>query len=106
MARRLGQPYAIFRALLNCQFALNGAARPADRLPLADEAIELARSIGNPNLVTAALGMKAPHLLALGRLSEVIELHDECARKGPRQQGPDRLSASSSSWPELRSKGA
>jgi len=83
MARRLGQPYGIFRALFNYQFALNGAPRPMDRLPLADEAIELAQSIGDPNLVTAALGMKAPHLLALGRVSEVIDLYDECARLDP-----------------------
>ena len=88
MARRLGQPYGIFRALLNCQFALNGAARPAERLPLADEAVELAKSLGNTNLVTAALGMKAQHLLALGRLSEVIDLYDECARTDPGRKGP------------------
>ena len=46
------------------------------------------RSIGNPNLVTAALGMKALHLLALGRLSEVIDLYDECARNDPGSKGP------------------
>jgi tetratricopeptide (TPR) repeat protein len=88
MARRLGQPYAIFRSLLTCQFALNGAVRPADRLPLADEAIELATSIGDPTLVTAALSLKAIPLLALGRLSEVIDLYDECARNDPGTKGP------------------
>jgi hypothetical protein len=88
MARRLGQPYGIFRALLSCQFASNGATRPADRLPLADEAIELAKSLGNPRLMTAALGMKAHHLLALGRLSQVIDLYHECARNQPDSKGP------------------
>jgi tetratricopeptide (TPR) repeat protein len=88
MARRLGQPYGIFRALVSYQFALHGAPRPGDRLPAADEAIELAQSLGNPTLVRAALGMKATHLLALGRLSEVIDLYDECARNDPDGQGP------------------
>ena len=38
--------------------------------------------------MTAALGMKALHLLALGRLSEVIDLYDECARNDPGSKGP------------------
>jgi tetratricopeptide (TPR) repeat protein len=88
MARRLGQPYGIFRALLNCQFALNGAPRPEDRLPVADEAIELAQSIGNPLLVSAALTWKAAHLLALGRVSEVIDVYHECARLDADSKGP------------------
>jgi class 3 adenylate cyclase/tetratricopeptide (TPR) repeat protein len=88
MARRLGQPSSIFRALLNYQFALNGTTRPEDRLPLAEEANELADSIGDPRLVRAALGMKAQPLLALGRLSEVIDLYHECARTDPGTKGP------------------
>jgi class 3 adenylate cyclase len=88
MARRMGQPYAIFRALMDYQFAWNGAPRPAERLPLADEAIELAKSIGKPELVTAALGWKAMPLLALGRLSEVIDIYHECVRNDPRFTGP------------------
>jgi hypothetical protein len=83
MARRLGQPYAVFRALLNYQFALHGAPRPEDRLSLADEAVELAQSIGNRTLVTAALGRKMMPLLALGRVSEVVDLFHECARLDP-----------------------
>jgi class 3 adenylate cyclase/tetratricopeptide (TPR) repeat protein len=85
MARRLGQPFAIFRALQNYLFALHGAPRPEDRVPLADEAVELAQSLGNPTLVTAALGWKASPLLALGRLSEVIDLYHECDRLDPRR---------------------
>jgi predicted ATPase len=83
MARRLGQPYGIFRALLSYQFALLGAPRPVERLPVADEAIELAQSVGNSALVIAALNIKGMHLLALGRLSEVIDLYRECARLDP-----------------------
>jgi class 3 adenylate cyclase/tetratricopeptide (TPR) repeat protein len=83
MARRLGQPYGIFRALMTYQFALIGAPHPEDRLPVADEAIELAQSIGTPTLVIAALNTKAMHLLALGRLSEVIDLYADCARLDP-----------------------
>jgi tetratricopeptide (TPR) repeat protein len=88
MARRLGKPYGICRALLNYQFGLNGAPRPEDRLPVANEAISLAKEIGNTNLVTAALTWKAAQLLALGRVSEVIDLYHECARLDPASKGP------------------
>jgi hypothetical protein len=83
MARRLGQPYGIVRALYTYQFALQGAPRPEDRLILATEAVALAQSIGNPTLVSAQLGMKAAHLLALGRLSKVIDIYHECSRLTP-----------------------
>ena len=87
MARRLGQPSSLLRGLRTYQFALNGTPRPEDRLPLADEAIELAQSTGNRALVAAALDMKAQHLLALGRLSEVIDLYHECGRLDPGSDG-------------------
>lgn len=88
MARRIGAPAAIVGALSAAHFACWRPDNTLERLALADEQIELARTIGDMGLTAGGRVWRVIDLVELGRMNEAVADIEAYAASAARLQSP------------------